>query len=234
MSTNVEAESSQEDLFSKRAESSSTTDADYVNAVSELTPARVEALKTRKSSVLGIRCRRSDCKNSDLHCFDSTIRKPRFATGLCQDCGEDLIDWSILHSRSTDNIETKFDYLTKEWIRHFFFNVPITERIEEYAQKNGFAGLTDILGSHFDRKKMQEFDPTWDRRQTPMLKGTIVDWARHATGGCCRRCLSYWHGMPLQGKLRGDDIEYLTALAMRYIVRRLPTVAEPASLTQGA
>jgi hypothetical protein len=198
---------------------------EYIETVSQLTPEKVEKLKSVKSSVLGIRCRRSDCKNSNLHCFDTTVSKPRYALGCCQDCGADLIDWTVFQSRSTDNFKEKFEYLNKEWIRHFFFNLPIPDRVETHAQEKGRLGLVELLESRFHRKSMQVFDRDWDRRQTPMLKGTITDWARHATGSCCRRCLSYWHGVSVQDKLKDSDIEYLTALAMSYVTLRVPSLS---------
>lgn len=210
----------QEELF-ESAKTKRAKDPDYVETVSQLTREGVERREKKRPSILGIRCRRSDC-SKDLHCFDPTVPKPRFAIGVCQDCGEDAIDWSTVHSRALDDIEVKFNYLNKEWIRHFFFNVPITERIESDAMSHGLGGLAEVLTARLNRSRMQQFDPDWDRRQTPMLDGTIVDWARHATGCCCRQCLRYWHNVPLKGPLTAQDMEYLKQLVMRYVVLRIP------------
>jgi hypothetical protein len=205
-----------------REECEPTAELQYVESVFDLTPERVENIKTIKPSKLGITCRRTACVKSDLHCFDSTIWKPSYSAGLCQDCGAERIDWDIFHSRTMDDVEQKFDYLKNEWIRHFFFNVPITKRIEEDAGEKGYSGLKENLESLFHRKIMREFNKIGDRRQTSMLNGTIVEWARHATGCCCRRCVSYWHGIPLNVRLAEDDVEYFTNLSLRYISLRLP------------
>jgi hypothetical protein len=195
----------------------------FIDSVFDLTPDDVERLKTKKPKSLGMVCRRSDCKR-DLHCFDSSASKLEFAAGHCQSCGVDLIDWKCVHGADLQNVAEKFEYLKKEWIRHFFFHVPITVRIESYARRQGARGLAEVLDHHFRRGKMLRFNSDFDWQQTQMLRGTIVHWARHATASCCRACMKYWHNIPLDHELTHANIEYFKELAMRYINLRIPAL----------
>ena len=226
MQSNAILEVTQAELF-ETGKTKKTKDPDYVESVSDLITEGKEGVERRArktSSILGIRCRRSDC-GKDLHCFDPTIENPRFAAGVCQDCGTDSVDWQSLHARDPNNIEGAFHQLNKEWIRNFFFNVPVPARIESEAQEYGLGGLEETLIALLRRSRMQQFNPIWDRWQTPMLKGTIINWAQHATGCCCRRCLSYWHNIPLKGAVTVQHMEYLKQLVMRYVVRRIPSLS---------
>src|SRR6266850_626367 len=107
-----------------------------IESVETLTPDKVEQLKRIPPKRLGIRCRRSDCKK-DLHCFDAARVGRRFAPGSCRDCGRSLIDWQDMWMRDLRDVDAKFACFEKEWIRHFFFHVPITPRIEKYARQHG-------------------------------------------------------------------------------------------------
>ncbi len=196
-------------------------DEDFIDSVFDLTPEDVERKKTKKPKLLGIVCRRSDCKR-ELHCFDSSASKLKFSPGRCQACGVDLIDWDAVRVRDLRNVDLKFQFFQKEWIRHFFFHVPVTVRIEAYARQHGMRGLTSKLDSQLRRGTMLRFMPALDWKQTKMLDGTIVHWARHATASCCRACMKYWHNIPLEQELTTEDIEYFKELAKRYIELRIP------------
>jgi hypothetical protein len=196
-------------------------DKDFIDSVFDLTPDDVERNKKKKPKLLGIVCSRSDCKR-DLHCFDSRSSNLKFAPGECQSCGVALVDWDAVRIRDLRNVHVKFDCFKKEWIRHFFFHVPITMRVETYARKHGMTGLLSILDTQLRKNKMLRFIPPLDWNQTKMLDGTIVHWARHATGSCCRACMKYWHNVPLEQELTNEDIEYFKELARHYIELRIP------------
>lgn len=207
------------------------TNTEIIDSVFDLTPDDVERLKKKKPKLLGIVCSRSDCKR-ELHCFDSSRSKVlKFPPGRCQSCGVDLIDWEVTHVKDVRNIDVKFDYFRKEWIRHFFFHVPITPRIQKYARKYGFTGLAQIVEHQLTQGKMLRFIPALDWNQTKMLDGTIVHWARHATASCCRACMRYWHNIPFEHELTSEDIQYLKELAMRYIELRMPELKTSATKT---
>jgi hypothetical protein len=130
----------------------------------------------------------------------------------------------MVHVRDLRTVGAKFDCFQTEWIRHFFFHVPITDRIERYATKHGLQGLAEKLEDHLTKEKMLRFMPKLDFRQTKMLDGTIVHWARHATASCCRACMKYWHDIPLERRLTADDVKYLRELGMRFIRLRMPAL----------
>jgi hypothetical protein len=133
----------------------------------------------------------------------------------------------MVRVRDLRTVGAKFECFQREWIRHFFFHVPISPRIEKYARKHGFKGLSKILEDQLTNKRMLRFIPALDFNQTSMLDGTIVHWARHATASCCRACMKYWHGVSLDRELTSDDVRYFRELGMRYIALRMPNL-EPA------
>jgi hypothetical protein len=194
-----------------------------IDSVSDLTADDVERLKKKRPKALGIVCRRSDCERN-LHCFDTGDTK--YARGSCRSCGTNLIDWPAVRVRGLANVEMKFNFFDKEWIRHFFFHVPITPRIETYARKHGFDGLAQVTESQLEQPKMLRFMPALDYNQTAMLDGTIVHWGRHATACCCRACMRYWHDVPLDYELIREDIEYFKQLVIRYVQFRVPDLEE--------
>lgn len=194
---------------------------EYIESVFDLTEDKVEKLKRTKPKLLGIRCRRTDCAKG-LHCFDSAKARPKYERGKCQECGVELVKWDEVWLHDTRDVEKKFAFLETEWIRHFFFHVPTTERIRKYARKHGLAGLGRIIENQLRNKKMLNYIAALDRTQTKMLDGTIVHWARHAVGCCCRGCMNYWHNVPLDHELTDEDIKYFTELALKFIATRMP------------
>jgi hypothetical protein len=193
----------------------------YVDSVFDLTEDKVEQIKRVKPKLLGIRCRRTDC-DKGLHCFDAVKAKPKFERGKCQECGVDLVKWDEMWSPDTRDVDKKFAFFEREWIRHFFFHVPTTPRIRKYAHKHGLKGLGQILEDQLRNKKMLKYIPAFDSTQTKMLDGTIVHWARHAVGCCCRRCLTYWHNIPFDHELNKEDIAYFRELVLKFIAKRIP------------
>jgi hypothetical protein len=141
------------------------------------------------------------------------------------------VDWDKVHVRDLRTVGAKFECFQTEWIRHFFFHVPVTDRVERYATKHGLQGLAKIFEDQLTKEKMLRFIPALDWDQTKMLDGTIVHWARHATASCCRACMKYWHNIPLERRLTQDDVKYLRELGMRYIRLRMPTL-DPAANVQ--
>ena len=66
-------------------------------------------------------------------------------------------------------------------------------------------GLDTIMshGSDFIAQRLAPAFPARDGKQTPM-KGHPIFVAQHATGTCCRGCLSKWHRIP-KGRTLSDD-----------------------------
>jgi len=201
------------------------SDQDRIGSVYTMSSEDVERLRKKRPKKLGIKCNRSDC-DQDLHCFLPPGRAGLNAPGPCRACGANLVDWDEMSIRELQDAHKKFEVLKVEWIRHFFFHVPITPRIDEYARKRGMKGLADVAQHQLSQGKMLRFDSTWDFNQTKMLDGTIVHWARHAVACCCRKCMAYWHNVPVSSNLTASDIDYFRQLVVLYIKDRIPDLQD--------
>lgn len=207
---------------------------DYVESVHNLGADDVERLKTMRPKKLGIVCGRSEC-GKKLHSFRPPLSKAGLPSGGCQVCGAETVSWEFMQARNIGDFRPKADLLQTEWIRHFFFNLPITPRIQKYAELRGLAGLEKVANDQLTKDKMLNFNRALDWNQTDMLDGTIVHWARHAVACCCRRCLAYWHNIPLGATLTTNDVDYLRQLIMSYVKLRLPILdTRPAAIAPAA
>jgi hypothetical protein len=202
---------------------------DYVDSVFNMDADDVERLKAIRPKKLGIVCGRSECKDQ-LHSFRQPPSRAYMSPGSCVACGVEAVPWNLMHARNLTDVNAKTDFLKTEWIRHFFFNLPITPRIERFAEAKGLTGLESIAHDQLSQAKMLNFNSNFDWSQTKMLDGNIVHWARHAMGCCCRRCLAYWHNVPLATTLNAPDIDYFRNLLMFYINSRIPTIGGNAQM----
>lgn len=175
-----------------------------------------------KLKPLAVKCTDTDCKN-DLHCFKATAKMAKDQNGgSCRECGVSLIDWKRLHSRDfTDRLYT-FQSLKAELIRHHFWHVEIAERAVNYARRKGTTQLRQAVYSRLESSIGKPNNP-FDGRQTPMAgSSNPIHYAQHATASCCRKCAEYWHNIPTTRALTEDELDYLTDLAMLYLVERIP------------
>jgi hypothetical protein len=198
----------------------SSAGADYVKSVHDLSADDVERLKKIRPNKLGIICGRPDC-NKKLHAFRPPLRRAGLPAG-CQLCGVEVVTWNLMQTRDLSTVDLKIEMLKNEWIRHFFFNIPIPPRVERFAKAKGLVGLEQVAHDQLTAAKMLNFNQKFDWNQTKMLDGTIVHWARHAVGCCCRRCMAYWHNVPLTATLTSSDIDYFRQFIMAYVKLRVP------------
>ena len=190
-----------------------------------LTPERLEHLKKKKPSLLGLTCGRSECEKG-LHSFrPKRLDLGKIGMEPCNSCGIEIVPVGASLPRDLARFESTIALLDREWIRHFFLRAPVTPRIERFALGLGKEGILAKATEHLARKKMLEFMPALDYNQTKMLDGTIIHWARHALACCCRRCMAYWHGIPLNSKLSNQDIYYFQQLIGCYVERKLPSLS---------
>ena len=171
---------------------------------------------------LEISCSNADCEN-DLHCFLRSKRETRFSPGQCQACGADLIDWPRVHRRDPADVENTLASLKKEWIRHEYWHRDFDQRAINYARRKGRLRLHEAL-EHRLRKCIAIKSPV-DGRQTPW-EGNPLYYAQHAIACCCRKCLEYWHGVPVDQPLTEQEIQYFIALCDRYLKERLPNLPD--------
>jgi hypothetical protein len=192
-------------------------EAETIDPVFDLTAAE------KRPKALGIVCRRSDCERN-LHCFETG--DTRYVGGSCRSCGVDLIDWPTVRVRGFADVEMKSDFFDKEWIRHFFFHVPTTSRIEAYAGRHGHKGLAQVIESQLEQPKMLRFMPALDYKQTAM-----PDWNERALGRARdSMLLQSLHEVlaehPPGHELKREDIEYFQQLVIRYVQFRMPNLEE--------
>jgi len=186
----------------------------------------MEKLKLNLLKPLKVKCTDTDCKK-DLHCFKATTEmKKRDEVGVCRECGVNLVDWHRLHSRDLHDVEYTFDALKHELIRHHFWHVEIDQRALNYAKRKGRTALRAAVRSRI-KTSIAAPNNAYDGRQTPMEgSGNPIHYAQHATASCCRKCVEYWHNIPVTVTLSTEEIEYLTNLAMMFFEERLPDLQD--------
>ena len=110
-----------------------------------------------------------------------------------------------------------YEVLNKLKLSKFRSSFKLKEKDINYIKKNGM----DKIKEHaydFIRKKLAPDYPENDGSQTPM-KNHPVFIAQHATGTCCRGCLEKWHKIPKGVELTDNQVNYVVALIMEWIMR---------------
>lgn len=169
---------------------------------------------------LKVTCTSSDCDN-DLHCFKATRKlRDEGKEGACRSCGAELVDWDRVHQQDPQDADHTFEVMRLELIRHHFWHVEIDQKAVDHALRKGRAAFDDAVPQRI-RQSVGKAQPFRDGQQTPFT-GNIIYYAQHATACCCRKCMEYWHGIPMGEPLTDDQVDYLTKLALLFIDERLP------------
>jgi hypothetical protein len=93
------------------------------------------------------------------------------------------------------------------------FRLAAAER--SYLQEKGLD--TVLMHAHdFVGKRLAPAEPVNDGRQTP-FRGHPVFVAQHATGTCCRSCLSKWHDIPKGRALSAEEQDHVVAAIGRWL-----------------
>ena len=164
---------------------------------------------------LNVKCSDSDCE-TDRHCFLFDKRKmDEDERGACRTCGRKLVDWERIQRRDPRDVQTTFEELQRELIRHVFFHAEFDERARRLAKKYGIDRIKERVRSRL-RSKVGKRPDGWDGRQTPK-QGDVIHYAQHATATCCRKCIGYWHNIPSDRPLTEEELDYLEALVCAYI-----------------
>lgn len=109
-----------------------------------------------------------------------------------------------------------FERLAKSAFRSRF---RLTQKDKSYIVAKGMATIRrhaiDFVTKHLAPAVIPN-----DGKQTP-LRGHPVFLAQHATGCCCRSCLSKWHHIPAGKQLTEEEQQYIVAVLMTWIERQL-------------
>lgn len=189
--------------------------------------AEVLISQEKRDPLDGISCGMSDC-TSGLHCFNETKRKASsLVKGTCAACGVAvLVDWERVRKMDIIDIDYTINALKKRWISHLYWCVveEIDEKALNHARGRGRIKMRVIAEKRI-RSSVGKAQNFRDGGQTP-FKGKIVYYAQHATATCCRKCIEYWHGIEYGRDLTEDEVQYLTALVVRYIDEKVQLTEE--------
>lgn len=109
-----------------------------------------------------------------------------------------------------------FYRLSKSNFRSRFY---LKQQDREYVWKKGM----DTIRSHaqdFVRTRLAPDVIPNDGKQTPM-RGHPAFIAQHATGTCCRGCLSKWYHIPKGTQLTQAQQDYVVDVIMEWINRQM-------------
>lgn len=109
-----------------------------------------------------------------------------------------------------------FERLAKSAFRSRF---RFTQKDKSYIVAKGMATIRRHAIDFVTKRLAPAVIPN-DGKQTP-LRGHPVFLAQHATGCCCRSCLSKWHHIPAGRQLTEEEQQYIVAVLMTWIERQL-------------
>lgn len=147
--------------------------------------------------------------------------------GACIDCGAKLVNWGRVHRCDPSDVPHTFDALKHEFIRHHFWHITLSQKAINHARRKGKRRLQDRIRHHLENA-IGPAKPFHDGFQTPMVNDlpTALPYAQHATATCCRKCLEYWHAIPVGRALDAGELDYLSELVFRYFEDRIPNLTD--------
>lgn len=107
-----------------------------------------------------------------------------------------------------------FERLAKSTFRSRFH---LKEADRRYLHEKGMATILQHAAD-FVARRLAPADIPNDGHQTPM-RGHPVFIAQHATGCCCRGCLSKWHHIPSGRLLTPDEQRYVVGVLKAWLQR---------------
>jgi hypothetical protein len=169
---------------------------------------------------LKVRCTDTKCEEG-LHCFRPNFRKRKWKQdydGTCNECGAKLSAWDPTRRRDIRDIPAIFADLRSEFIRHEFFHRSFDRDALADAAWRGPNGLRARVRKEL-KNGIGAAKPWRDGNQTPMGESAI-NYGRHATATCCRKCLEYWYNIPRGKPLSDGELDFCEALVTAYIDER--------------
>jgi hypothetical protein len=166
---------------------------------------------------LKVHCTDTRCE-AGFHCFSPNRRTKAWQKsyeGQCQFCGQNPVDWQRVKARDLSGVQSTFRELSREWIRHTFFEAPFDEKSKRQARELGLGGLKAQVRPLLEKK----IGPTKifrDGTQT-RKEGSAIFYAQHATATCCRKCLDYWYGINQNRELTKEELDFCEGMVVAYL-----------------
>lgn len=117
---------------------------------------------------------------------------------------------------ATYDLTSLFQRLSQSAFRSRFH---LTAKERAYIEEKGMATIRRHAEDFVSKRLAPAAIPN-DGKQTPM-RGHPVFLAQHATGCCCRGCLSKWHRIQPGHQLSPEEKRYIVAVLMTWIERQL-------------
>ena len=117
---------------------------------------------------------------------------------------------------ATYDLTSLFQRLSQSAFRSRFH---LTAKERAYIEEKGMATIRRHAEDFVSKRLAPAAIPN-DGKQTPM-RGHPVFRAQHATGCCCRGCLSKWHHIQPGHQLSPEEQRYVVAVLMTWIRRQL-------------
>ena len=171
-------------------------------------------------SPLEISCGTTKCSD-DFHCFSlkRTSIKNFNKTGVCKNCGSDLIDWKRIHKKDLSDVNFVFSSLKKELFRHVIWHVEISPVAKKKALQLSPEQQREKTKSIMKKKIMKK--GFRDGTQTPPGGNEITYYAQHATATCCRKCIEVWYNIPEVQELTEQQLDFFVDLALLFINEKI-------------
>lgn len=117
-------------------------------------------------------------------------------------------------SNKQDIINKKIVSLSLSKFRSSFH---LTKKDITYIDKHGLEKMCQDTYDIINKRLAPQVIPN-DGKQTP-FHGHPVFTAQHATGCCCRTCLYKWHHISSNRSLTTNEINYIVAIIMTWIIK---------------
>lgn len=117
-------------------------------------------------------------------------------------------------SNKQDIINKKIVSLSLSKFRSSFH---LTKKDIIYIDKHGLEKMCQDAYDIINKRLAPQVIPN-DGKQTP-FHGHPVFIAQHATGCCCRTCLYKWHHISPNRSLTTNEINYIVAIIMTWIIK---------------
>lgn len=146
----------------------------------------------------------------------------------CLGCDDAHFDHQRLYRLDLRDAAFTCQELRKELIREEFWTRQLNQHAINYALRKGRVEL--LAGT--EAKIVKHVGPIpneyeWNR--VPIQDDRLSNpyqYAYHATGTCCRRCMRYLHGIPRDRELNRSEVTYFAGLVNRYLCERLPNLPD--------